>query len=568
MYSHSSRKGTKRRQRVVGWSVACLAALLATSAAPAAASTKAAASGPLSPNTVVVSADWAELWNCSFNPFTQVNTGITFGTIYEPLMFVDELTSKVSPWLATSYTWSKGNTQLTFVIRSGVHWSSGQPFSAADVVFTFDMLKKYPSLDLNGIWPVLKSVAQTGSNKVTFTFKSPEASYFFYVADQVPIVPANIWSKVPNPTTYADRDPIGTGAYVLKACNPENLTETANPHYWQPGLPKITTVQVPAFTANAPSNELLSAGKANWGGEYIPNLQSLYLSKSSYNHSWQPVLSAFYVAINLKNSLLSNLAVRKALVFALDLPKIALQGEQGQVEGQNQEGIPVPTYSSWIDQAEVSKYNYHYDPSEAIKILEQAGFKRNGSGVFRSPSGQTLSFTCIETEGETNGIANEQEMIQQWQAVGIQVTAEQMSASAELSDVQLGNYQLAWAPPNFTGSTPFYTIAPMLNSAQSAPIGKTAVSDYARYDSPSTDADIVAYGNATSLAQQRKIVDELQQVMLQDVPYIPVVGNPDWDQYSNQQVVGWPTPQDPYAQPSPWIYPDWGMVLLHLTARH
>ncbi|MGO9658836.1 MAG: ABC transporter substrate-binding protein [Acidimicrobiales bacterium] len=545
-----------------------MAALLTPFSVPASASTTNASNGPLPSNTVVVGVNWGGLWACSFNPFTVANTGNTFGTVYEPLMFVNELNNKVTPWLATSYSWSQANTALTFVIRSGVKWTSGSPFTAADVVFTFDMLKKNPALDLNGIWTVLKGVQQTGADKVTFTFKSAQTSYFVYIADQVPIVPAYIWSKVANPATYADRDPIGTGAYVISACNAQNLTETANPHYWQPGLPKITTVQLPAFTANGPANDLLAAGKANWGGEFIPNQQSLYLSKSPYYHAWYPVLSTHYLNINLTVPLLNNVAVRRAMVFAIDPAKAALLGENGQTEGQNQEGIPVPTFNSWIDQALVSKYNYHYDPAEAIKILEQAGFKRSGNGVFQSANGKPLSFTCVEVSGETDEIEDLQVMIQEWAAVGIQVTPQTVTNSADLSDLELGNYQLGWQqPPNFAGPTPFYAMAPELNSAESAAIGKTAVADYARYNSPSTDALITAYGATTSVAKQHQIVDDLQQVMLQDVPYIPVVGNPDDYQYDNLQVVGWPTPQDPYAQPAPWDYPDWGIVLLNLRPR-
>jgi len=80
------------------------------------------------------------------------------------------------------------NKTLTFTVRSGVKWSDGVPFSAADVLYTFNLLKKYPALDLNAVWSVLSSVSSTG-DKVTFDFKSAAVPYFYYIADQVPIVP-------------------------------------------------------------------------------------------------------------------------------------------------------------------------------------------------------------------------------------------------------------------------------------------------------------------------------------------------------------------------------------------
>jgi peptide/nickel transport system substrate-binding protein len=256
------------------------------------------------------------------------------------------------------------------------------------------------------------------------------------------------------------------------------------------------------------------------------------------------------------------------MVFALDPATVARLGEDGEAQAQNQEGVTVPAFNSWIDKPLVQKYDYHYDPAQAIKLLQQAGFRRSGNGTFSSPSGKPLSFTAIEVSGETDEIEDLQIMIDEWKAVGIQVTPEQISNSADLSDLELGNYQVGWEQPNnFQGPTPFYSMAPELNSADSAPIGKTAVADYSRYDSPATDALINQYAATTSLQVQHNIIDQLQKVMLSDVPYIPVVGNVSDYQYDNLQVVGWPTPQNPYAAPAPWDYPDWGIVLLHLAAR-
>jgi len=99
---------------------------------------------------------------------------------------------------------------------------------------------------------VLQSVTQSG-NQVVFTFKAPSVPYFYYVGDQIPIVPEHIWSTIANPVTYADSNPIGTGAFMVQSCTPQNITYVANPHYWQPGLPKVAKVLYPAFTSNDPA---------------------------------------------------------------------------------------------------------------------------------------------------------------------------------------------------------------------------------------------------------------------------------------------------------------------------
>src|ERR1700690_313711 len=94
-----------------------------------------------------------ELWPGAFTPLNGFDAMFSVGTIYETLDFVNALqNSKVTPWLATAYAWSNSNKTLTFTIRSGVKWSDGTPFSAADVAYTFNLLKKYPALDLNAVW--------------------------------------------------------------------------------------------------------------------------------------------------------------------------------------------------------------------------------------------------------------------------------------------------------------------------------------------------------------------------------------------------------------------------------
>ncbi len=222
-----------------------------------------------------------------FNPFDLTWQFGSAGFIYEPLVYMNTLeNAKTTPWLATSWAWSNGNKTLTFTIRKGVKWSDGTPMTAADVLFTFDLLKKYPALDLNSIWSVLSGASQQGDN-VVLTFKTAAVPYFYYVADQTFILPEHIWASVKNPVTYADANPVGTGPYTMSRCTSDNVTYTANPSYWQPGLPKVKTVQYPAILSASTENGML-ATDGGWGGQFIPNIKSFYLSRNKSNRYWFP----------------------------------------------------------------------------------------------------------------------------------------------------------------------------------------------------------------------------------------------------------------------------------------
>lgn len=85
----------------------------------------------------------------NFNPFSPPRL-LGDSYMYEPLYMVNMLNGKQSPWLATSYKWVT-STELQFTIRKGVKWSNGRLLTPADVVYPFDLLHRYPALDLNGV---------------------------------------------------------------------------------------------------------------------------------------------------------------------------------------------------------------------------------------------------------------------------------------------------------------------------------------------------------------------------------------------------------------------------------
>ncbi len=542
----------------------CVAALLAglgLAGAPAVA--RAADDG----GTLTIS-DAQFLWTCGFSPFNANSNFLAVGPVYETLMFVNTLQSgKITPWLATSYVWSDDNKVITFTIRKGVKWTDGTPFTAGDVVYTFNMLKKYPALDLNTVWAVLSSVAAEGDDKVVFTFKSAAVPYFYYIADQVGIVAEHVWSKAKDPTTYQDANPIGTGPFTISRCTPQDVSYARNPNYWQPGLPKIAKMEYPAFTSNPPANELLSTGQAQWGGQFIPNLKAEYLSKDPSNHIWFPPTVNVAIFINQTNPLLKDINVRKALVYALSPQRITMIGEYAQEPSANQAGIVLPTFASWLDKAQLKAAGYHYDPAKAISILESAGYKRGSDGIFVSPDGKPLAFTIINQSAYTDWVAALQVAAQELKAVGIALTVSNLAGTDYNAKLDNGQFDLAYAF-EAGGPTPYYEFRQWLYSQASAPIGQSASTNWERYINKDTDALIDSYATSTSAAEQHKIMSQLQKILLDDVPLIPITEQVDWDQYSTKQFVGWPTAKDPYAQPlAGYTFPDWAIIVLHLHEK-
>jgi peptide/nickel transport system substrate-binding protein len=508
------------------------------------------------------------LWTCNFNPYNLSDVPYSLGPVYEPLAFVNTLqNAKASPWLATAWTWGNGNKTLTFTIRDGVKWTDGKPMTAADVAFSFNLLKKYKALDLNSVWSVLSSVTQQGANQVVFTFSAPAVTYFYYIADQVAIVPQHIWSSISDPVKYPDTNPVGTGAYIVKPCTPQNITYKANPKYWQPGKPKVATVNYPAFTTNDTANTYLANGQAQWGSQFIPSIGKFYLSKSPGYHYWFPPVANVSLFINLKNPVLSNVAVRQAMAYAIDRSRASTIGEYGYEPASNQTGIVTPTFSTWLDSTQAASFgnNYAHDTAKAVSILTAAGFRKGADGIF-AKGGQKLSFSIINNGGFSDWVAAVNVIQQDLKAAGIQVTPKNMAAPAYQAALYNGQYELGYGSET-GGPTPYYELRQWLYSGNSAPIGQPAGSNFERYSNPATDALINSYPATTDPATQQAIVSKLQKVMLTEVPVIPVTESVDWYQYDTGSFTGWVTKDNPYAQPSAYNYPDWGQLLMNLAPK-
>jgi len=510
-------------------------------------------------------------WTCQFNPFNPSVNITSVGFIYEPLEFINILqtnpdgTPKVTPWLATGSSWNAGFTTLTMTIRSGVKWSDGSPFSANDVLYTFNALKADPALDLNALWSVnsgpLTSVALQGTDQVVFTFNAPAQSYFYYVADQTPIIPQHVWGSLNQSKldSEADTSPVGTGPYLMSTCDQQNIKYLRNTHYWQskPGapVPHVAEVDYPAFLSNTSANLYLAQGSAQWGAQYIPNIQSYYIAKDpSKRHYWFPPTLNVSLYPNLTNPLLGNLAVRQAIAMAIDHKQVSQRGESGYEPPANQTGIVTPTYNAWYEK---SLDTLTFDPTKAEQTLQAAGFTKGSNGIYANAQGKELSFTIKTISGYTDWDASLQVITQELKAVGIQVTVQDENSDPYNTDIQGGSFQLAYAEMPIAGPGPYYELRPMLFSGS---IGST---NYERYKSSSTDALFNQYSGATP-AQQLDIIHQISTVMAQDLPVIPIVEGVDWYQYDTTSFGGWPTQSDPYAQPPVWATPDNGVVLTQL----
>jgi peptide/nickel transport system substrate-binding protein len=511
------------------------------------------------PPLVLGDQDGSPGFTANFNPLS-VNALEGWWFVYEPLYELDGLTGAQTPWLATSYKWVNSK-ELQFTVRNGVKWNNGKPFTAADVVFTFDLLKKYPALDLNGLWKVLSGVSAKG-NVVTFTFKTVDIPAWQYIATQAIVYPPQFTGV--NPVKFTDTNPIGTGPFMMGSFHSSAYTLKRNPYYWQASKVKVPSIEEIALSNNQTSDLMMSQGKFDEAVLFEPGIQQAYVAKNpKYYHYWFPLASPVNLYLNLTQAPFNNLKFREAIAYALNRVKIYKQGEYGYEPPANQSLLPPGLDQTWLDKSLAKKYNYNYDPTKAKKILASIGYK-DKNGQLIGPNGKPVSFTLEVPTGWTDWIEDCSIIKQELGALGMNVTVETPSVATDYNDVETGHFQAALVY-GWNESNPYFIYNYLLSSSASAPIGQVANfnSNTERFNSPLANKLIAELAQTSNVAQQHQIVDQLEKISFTQLPVIALVYAASWNEYQTNHWVGWPTAANPYANPSA-TWPDFLMIVTHL----
>ena len=300
------------------------------------------------------------------------------------------------PFLATKYAWGKGGKSITFTIRQGVKWSDGTPFSAADVAFTYNLLKSNPSVNNSGI--AMTSVTTSG-NTVTLHFATPQYANFQNIAATVYIVPQHIWSSVGDPSTYADTSPVGTGPYTVGSVSASGVVLNANNSYWggpfgRHGAPAVKTVEFPSLSSNTSALSALQTNQVDWAGNFIAGVKQAFAGKPLV--FWSPPLNTNSLEPNLHEWPTNQLAVRQAISLAINRKAISTQGEGGEEPlAINSSGLTLPEFSQFLSPSVKSdKLSAAAQPKAAEKVLENAGYKKQGK--YFALHGKVVKITVVD----------------------------------------------------------------------------------------------------------------------------------------------------------------------------
>jgi peptide/nickel transport system substrate-binding protein len=180
-----------------------------------------------------------EAFNSAQNPMMAVFNNLVLFDQSVPRNSMDTIV----PDLATSWSWNGDMTALTFQLRQGVNWHDGEPFTAADVKCTWDLIlgngaDKLRTNPRKSWYRNLDSVSTEGDT-VTFRLKRPQPAFIALLASGYsPVYPCHV------PAAQMRQHPIGTGPFKFVEYKPnEHIKLVRNEHYWKPGRPYLDGIE-------------------------------------------------------------------------------------------------------------------------------------------------------------------------------------------------------------------------------------------------------------------------------------------------------------------------------------
>lgn len=426
--------------------------------------------------------------------------------ILSKLCYWDEDTKTMVPDLAESWEASEDLMTWTFHLREGVTWHDGEPFTSADVKWTFDSILEYGDQAYTYTYvKMVESVETPDDYTVVFHMAYPCGTFVESVGDyQGPdILPAHIYEGTDPYTNPANQNPIGTGPFKFVEYEPGNYCRLeANTDYYGDGpyLDEVIYSFTPDLTT---ATTALEAGEVGWmtatpsfaEADRLATVDGITVDTQGTNIvQW----TQFNLSEEAARPYISDVRVREAICWAIDNQNIADVLYMGYVEPSDN------WYTSTVEWAVNRDVEYPgYDVDKANQILDDAGYERGADG-YRFE----LTYRCFTTS--IFGTTDIPTLVAQYlDAVGIKLNVEryEWAVRAEYLDENL-----EWDMCSAGGSR-----GPDPNSF--ANVWGYSTSNKTRYYN---DEVMSLFEQGTMYATQEErapYYKEIQEIFAEDIPY-------------------------------------------------
>ncbi|HZW49333.1 MAG TPA: ABC transporter substrate-binding protein [Bacillota bacterium] len=487
----------------------------------------------------------AMLFGCNTTPKKEIPTAIRIGTAADIIQLVPFLSTdapsgdvhqlihegliaykdnyEIIPALAETWETSTDGTAWTFHLRKDVLFQNGDPFTSADVKFTYEQILD-PAIKSNAFknYSIINKIDTPDDLTVVFTLASAFGPFLgrmsMGILDQKYITENNYNTNNYNGYNQA---PIGTGAWKMTEWVPEtSLTLSANETYWgdKPILKTVVFKPIPEASVRLIA---FKNGEIDYIAGISPDdVAAVAAETTKYTVFSYPQLRFAYLAWNNQYGVFQDKAIRQALTYATDKDTIISSVINGYGVKANTTFAPNHSYYKAVDEL------YPYDPAKAIQTLEDAGYTKGSDGIYVSPDGVRAAFETMVTTSDETFTQIALLLQQSFKTIGVEMTIKTMERSAMyaiMDDVILNGAD------NATYQSMVGSMGPEADPDQSRYLHSDGgLNDY-RYKNATVDAMLIAGSTETDPAKRAVIYDELQDYLAEDLPmlflYFPYANN-------------------------------------------
>ncbi len=364
--------------------------------------------------------------------------------IYESLIKRDPKSMEMVPLLADRWEISDDHLVFTFYLKKNIKWEDGQPFTAKDVVFSFNRIMdpKVDAAHLRNYYKDIQQVEALDDFTVRYHYRIP---YFLALefCGGIPIVPAHLFKDGEDFNQHPiARKPMGTGPYKFESWETgKQITLVRNDNYWgdKPALKKLV---FKIITNQTVSLQILKQGglddmtlrPIHWTRQTgTPRFAKEYKKLDYYSPQYS------YIGWNIRKPPFDDKRVRQAMTMLIDREMILKRifFDLGVV-------VDSPFY---INSPEYNKElkPYPYDPKAALSLLRSAGW--TGDGELKK-NGKPFEFEFIISAGSKSGEQIATIMQENLKEVGIRMSIRKLEWAVFIQKIENNNFDactLGWA---------------------------------------------------------------------------------------------------------------------------
>ena len=420
---------------------------------------------------------------------------------------------------------------VTYTIHPDATWGDGTPVTSADVVFTWE-LGRHPQSGVANFEAFRRIHDITVIDDKTFTLHVDRISFNYPSAAGLWLVPEHIEREIfeADPAAYRSRtaydtDPTNPGLYwgpyrIVDVKNGAEIVLERNPTWYgeAPAFDRITVRSI-ENTAALEAN-LLSGAVDMIAGELGLTLdQALAFEKrhgDRYNVLYKPGLIYEHIDLNLDNPILADERVRHALLHAIDREAISQQLFEGRQPVAHGSVSPL----DWVYDENTPRYPF--DPQEAARLLDEAGWSDMRNGVRHNAAGEPLRLQIMTTAGNRSRELVQQVLQSQWRDVGVDITIRNEPAAVFFGETVTRREfdamaMFAWlsSPENVPRTT---LHSEQIPSAENGWSGQ----NHMGYSNPEMDDLIDRLEIELDRDKRQAMWAELQRLYADDLPVLPL----------------------------------------------